>query len=83
MHGLIALGIQIPGQVRIVGIDDIAYASLLPVPLTTMRQPCHEIGLAAMSTMLERIHHPAQAIRDVLLQSNLIVRASCGAKEGA
>jgi DNA-binding LacI/PurR family transcriptional regulator len=80
MQGLMAHGIRIPGDVRIVGIDDIAFASLLPVPLTTMHQPCRAIGMAAMATMLERINSPDMPARDVLLESSLIVRDSCGAK---
>lgn len=79
MHQLLAAGIRIPDDVRIVGIDDIAYASLLPVPLTTIHQPCHEIGIAAMSTMMERINRPKMCARDVLLDCRLVVRKSCGA----
>ena len=79
MHSLLHLGYRIPADLRIVGIDDIAYASLLPVPLTTMRQPCREIGLAAMSAMLERLQRPTMPVRDVLLESTLIIRESCGA----
>ncbi|MEI9971309.1 MAG: substrate-binding domain-containing protein [Ignavibacteriota bacterium] len=41
------------------------YASLLPVPLTTVRQPCREIGEAAMETMLSRIASPHRVGRDV------------------
>src|SRR6185295_11221018 len=80
MQSLIRLGVGIPRDVRIIGIDDIAYASLLPVPLTTMRQPCREIGIAAMSVMLERIARPGMAVRDVLLETTLVIRESCGAK---
>lgn len=79
MHGLLALGYTIPGDVRIVGIDDVHYASLLPVPLTTLRQPCREIGVAAMAAMLERISRPEVPPRDIFLQTPLVVRQSCGA----
>jgi GntR family transcriptional regulator of arabinose operon len=67
--------------VRIVGIDDIPYASLLPVPLTTVHQPCREIGRAAMAAMLERINRPRMPARDVLVESSLVVRDSCGARK--
>jgi hypothetical protein len=40
MHGLLSLGYQISEDVRIVGIDDVQYTKLLPVPLTTVHQPC-------------------------------------------
>jgi GntR family transcriptional regulator of arabinose operon len=52
MRVLLAAGYRIPQDVRIVGIDDVEYASLLPVPLTTVHQPCREIGEAAMAAML-------------------------------
>ncbi len=45
---------RIPREFRIVGIDDVEYAKLLPVPLTTIHQPCREIGQAAMAAMLDR-----------------------------
>ena len=48
----------IPEEVRIVGIDDVKYANLLSVPLTTVHQDCAGIGALAMATMLERIEHP-------------------------
>lgn len=44
--------------VRIVGIDDVKYASLLPVPLTSQHQNCADIGAIAMATMLQRIENP-------------------------
>jgi len=50
---------------RIVGIDDVKYASLLPVPLTTQHQNCADIGAMAMATMLQ-------------LQTNTMIRKSCG-----
>ncbi len=78
MHTLLALGVRIPEEVRIVGVDDVNYASLLPIPLTTFHQPCLEIGAAAMSAMLERVRNPHLPPRSILLNGLLIVRRSCG-----
>ena len=80
MRTLLDLGYRIPGQIRIVGIDDLPFAGLLPVPLTTVHQPSREIGRVAMATMLDRLAHPALPTRDVLLASKIVVRDSCGAK---
>jgi len=80
MHTLLALGVSIPRDVRLVGIDDIEYARLLPVPLTTLRQPTRQIGDAALAAMLERVNRPDIAARDILLHCELVVRSSCGAK---
>jgi GntR family transcriptional regulator of arabinose operon len=79
MHALITLGYRIPHDIRIVGIDDVEYASLLPVPLTTVHQPCREIGEAAMAAMIERVARPKMLIRDILVECNLVIRQSCGA----
>jgi GntR family transcriptional regulator, arabinose operon transcriptional repressor len=81
MHSLIRLSYKIPDDIRIVGIDDVGYASLLPTPLTTVHQPCREIGGAAVAVMLERLSTPGMPIRDILLDCRLVVRESCGAKK--
>jgi GntR family transcriptional regulator of arabinose operon len=78
MQTLLPLGLQIPEDIRIVGIDDVRYANLLPVPLTTMHQNCAAIGVIAMATMLERLEHPDLPTRDILLPTRLVVRKSCG-----
>ena len=80
MHTLANLGINVPKGVRVVGFDDVKYASLLPVPLTTLRQPCLEIGKAAMKAMLARIEDPSMVPRTISLDCEIIVRESCGAK---
>jgi GntR family transcriptional regulator of arabinose operon len=79
MHDLLKLGVRVPADVRMVGINDVKYARFLPVPLTTLHQPCQQIGAAAMAMMLERLEHPGAPTRDVLLDCELVVRQSCGA----
>jgi GntR family transcriptional regulator of arabinose operon len=78
MHAYLSQGIRIPEDVRLVGIDDVPYASLLPVPLTTVRQPCRQIGEIAMRTMLARIRQPGMPTQEILLDGELIIRKSCG-----
>jgi GntR family transcriptional regulator, arabinose operon transcriptional repressor len=77
MHSLIRLGYRVPEDVRIAGIDDVAYANLLPAPLTTVHQPCREIGIAAVAAMLERVANPDMPVRDILLDCKLVIRNSC------
>jgi DNA-binding LacI/PurR family transcriptional regulator len=83
MRSLLSLGRAVPGEVRLAGIDDVEYAALLPVPLTTLRQPTRAIGAAALATMLERVAGADLPPRDILLQGELVVRASCGAPAAA
>ena len=80
MQTLIKLQRRIPEEIRLVGIDDVKYASLLPIPLTTQHQPCPDIGRVAMSTMLDRLANPDFPTRDVLLNCRLVVRRSCGSR---
>jgi GntR family transcriptional regulator, arabinose operon transcriptional repressor len=77
---LLRLGRKVPDAVRVVGIDDLEYAKLLPVPLTTLRQPTRQIGDAALAAMLERVARTHLPTRDIFLNCELIVRESCGAK---
>ena len=79
MHSLLALGCAVPRDIRLVGIDDVDYASLLPVPLTTLRQPTRHIGAAALAAMLDRVAGTDLPTRDILLHGSLVVRRSCGA----
>jgi len=78
MQVLDRIGCKVPEALKLVGIDDIKYAGLLRVPLTTIHQPCAEIGRAALAVMLERLENPFLPPRDVLLPISLVVRQSCG-----
>jgi GntR family transcriptional regulator of arabinose operon len=79
MRTLDALGCPVPQKMRVVGFDDVRYAELLRPSLTTIHQPCVDIGTIAMQVMLERIENPSFPPRDILAQPTLIVRQSCGA----
>ncbi len=78
MRSLIAMGVRLPEQIRMVSFDDVSYAKFLPVPLTTIHQNCPQIGEAAMELMLDRIQHPNRPGVDLLVPFELVVRESCG-----
>ncbi len=74
-----AAGLRIPGDVSVVGFDDMPWAASLNPPLTTVGQPGVEMGEIACRLLLERIGvHRAAPPRHVLLQPQLVVRASTG-----
>jgi DNA-binding LacI/PurR family transcriptional regulator len=75
-----SLGVRVPADLRVAAFDDVGYAKLLHPALTTIRQPCRDIGTAAMLTMLERLDNPSLQARDILLDFELVIRESCGAK---
>ncbi|MEM1186141.1 MAG: substrate-binding domain-containing protein [Planctomycetota bacterium] len=76
LHTLDAIGISVPDAALVAGFDDVKYAELLRVPLTTVHQPCEEIGQIAYQTMLERLESPNMPARDVLVRCQLVIRAS-------
>ncbi len=79
LRPLLKRGISIPGDIRIIGVDDVKVSSLTSVPLTSLRQPCRAIGSAAVNTMIRRIENRKMIAHDILLDVELIVRDSCGA----
>jgi DNA-binding LacI/PurR family transcriptional regulator len=71
------IGLNVPGDVSITGFDDIPFARHAYPPLTTVRQPSYEKGVAAAHTliqMLEQKTTPASSILPV----ELVVRGSTG-----
>jgi GntR family transcriptional regulator, arabinose operon transcriptional repressor len=80
MRTFTELKIAVPDDVRIVAFDDVKYASLVTVPLTTIHQPCDQLGAAAIQAMVQRIERPDMPPRDILVDFHLVVRESCGAR---
>ena len=76
MRYLRAHGLSVPNDVSVVGFDDVAWASLMEPPLTTVRQPLAALGAAAVRLLLERIADPARATRRVVMPVELITRSS-------
>jgi LacI family transcriptional regulator len=71
-------GRSIPGDLALVGFDDIELASFLQPPLTTIRQPKQEMGRLAVELLLSRIHDRNQPVRRITLPVSLILRESSG-----
>ncbi|MFD4530239.1 LacI family DNA-binding transcriptional regulator [Streptomyces sp. NPDC058470] len=71
-----ALGLAVPTDVAVIGVDDIDAASLVSPSLTTVRVPAQEIGRVAGEQLLARIADPAGTARRVLVQHNLVIRES-------
>jgi DNA-binding LacI/PurR family transcriptional regulator len=80
MEAAKGMGLSIPGDISIVGFDDIQVAELLTPALTTVRQPKWELGMRSMSLILQ-ILRGEEAERTVVLPGELVVRGStAGAK---
>jgi LacI family transcriptional regulator len=79
MRAIEANGFRVPKDFRVVGFDDVKYATLVSPPLTTIHQPCRDLATIVFRTLLERLAEPALPPRSICLQPSLVVRESCGA----
>jgi DNA-binding LacI/PurR family transcriptional regulator len=79
LQSLTRLGIHVPQDLRLVGFDNVRFASLLSTPLTTIEQPIRDIAITAFSALRERMTNPTLPPRTLILTPRLIVRESCGA----
>ncbi len=68
-------GLSIPGDVAVVGFDDIEFASLPEIQLTTVSQPKYDMGKLAFSTLMELIRGGGYSSgRKILLDPVLVIR---------
>jgi LacI family transcriptional regulator len=58
LRALRARGLQVPGDISVVGYDDIAAAGWVDPPLTTVTQQTATMGRWAVERLVERIGHP-------------------------
>lgn len=70
--------LRVPQELAVVGFDDMPWAVSLNPPLSTVAQPMLQIGYEAARLLLERIDQPDLPARTLVLETTLIVRASCG-----
>jgi LacI family transcriptional regulator len=77
MRGLIRHGISIPGDLALVGYDDVEFASVLSPSLTSIRQPKYQLGRAAAELLLSEANDQADhQHRQIVYKPELIIRAS-------
>ena len=70
--------LSVPGDVSVIGFDDIKAAAYTLPRLTTIRQPLAEIGRIATQSLLNRIHGTVMPPDEVLVEPELVVRESTG-----
>ena len=73
------LGVDVPGEVSVVGFDDVLDADASWPPLTTVRQAFDEVGRVAIADLLERIADHDRPTAGVVVPVQLIVRGSTAA----
>jgi LacI family transcriptional regulator len=85
-NDLLALGVlqemtrrrvQVPGDLAIVGYDDIEFAGAAAVPLTSVRQPRAQLGRSAAELLIDEVQEPdTHRHRQLVFEPDLVVRES-------
>jgi DNA-binding LacI/PurR family transcriptional regulator len=70
-------GLAIPGEIAIIGFDDMFWSNSLFPPLSAVRQPAVEIGKRAAELLIQRINDPHRACIQMILNPELMIRNSC------
>ncbi|MRR52202.1 MAG: LacI family transcriptional regulator, partial [Rhodocyclaceae bacterium] len=70
------LGLRVPEDVTVVGFDDVEHTTMLHPYITTVAQPCYELGKQSAHLLHARMTRGAEIPRQTILEHRLIVRES-------
>lgn len=76
LQALLQHGISVPGDISLMGYDDIPFTRQLSVPLTTVRRPHYSMGTTAAEMLTSTLAGLPPALRHVVFQPELVVRES-------
>lgn len=79
MNAIQSAGLRIPDDLAVVGFDDIFLAAHTQPPLTTVRVPAYGLGWTAAEVLVSLIEED-EPVSSVTLETELVIRDSCGAK---
>jgi LacI family repressor for deo operon, udp, cdd, tsx, nupC, and nupG len=77
-----SMGLTVPGDVSIVGFDDIRYAEVTDPPLTTVAQPREEIGERCFLRLLHAMENTAVETGVEVVPHRLVIRKSAAPPRG-
>lgn len=70
--------LSIPGDLAVLGFDDLEFSQMMEVPLSSIKQPTYQIGACAVQKIIKWIEHPEQKPESVCFKPVLMVRESTG-----
>lgn len=73
------LGMSVPGDMSIIGFDNLSYTELMNPPLTTVHAPRLELGRTATTMLLHLINEEPLEMARVVLPTHFVERQSCQA----
>jgi DNA-binding LacI/PurR family transcriptional regulator len=70
--------VSVPGNISVVGFDDVPEAAYFSPPLTTIRQDFREVGRRSLELLLNLMRNATETNQRVLVEPELVVRHSSG-----
>ena len=70
------LGISIPKDLGVIGFDNTNISIMSEPALTTVKQPQYQLGFLACEMLIEQMHTPNLAPRQIMLDAEIIIRES-------
>lgn len=83
LHALDELGLRVPEDVAVVGLDDLPQAMVTFPFLTVASQPAIEMGKQSVAMLLDGLANPNRAPREVILPTEIVIRRSSGGHVGS
>lgn len=69
-------GLSVPGDVIVVGFDNVDISSMTNPTITTVNQPRYQIGYSCLELLVERINNPSAPVRSTVMEVEMILRES-------
>lgn len=76
------MGFRVPEDVSVVGFDDVEHTTMFHPHITTIAQPCYQLGVKAMEMLEGQINH-SPSVTEALLPYKLMVRESTAARRSS
>jgi DNA-binding LacI/PurR family transcriptional regulator len=76
LNRLLSAGLSVPGDMAVVGYDDMPLAATEAINLTTVRQPIEALADRSIAAILDRIANPEAPATRTMVSPELVVRRS-------
>lgn len=71
-------GLSVPGDIAVIGCDDIPFSKMSRPLLSTISIPVYQIGVTAMQLLEDQMNGERVGTKNVIMEHKLIHRESCG-----
>ncbi|WRS27413.1 LacI family DNA-binding transcriptional regulator [Oscillospiraceae bacterium MB08-C2-2] len=76
VHAAKDMGLLVPGELSVIGFDDVEYATTFSPALSTVAQPCYQLGECSMELLFSLMNGGDVSKKQMVLDFNLIIRDS-------